>query len=313
MFAQIFKRNESVSSRDAARLRRQSRISREVVSQGQDNIPMAVPTKEWQDKISSQLASLSQQTSVPSSTGKGPFASHSSTFDIPGPPVPQRRRTDDLSMADRARFHPNWNDMYTMGSPSDSDDNTTSDAAEAVGQLSLDENSEIRYHGKSSGLHLLGRSDRKDDRNEGGIWRLPMARVWPHAASCSQYFLQEENVPVKLPPVEEQERLLNLYFTYVHPMFPVVNKSLFMKQFNGSKNSPPKADSPRDDVSWSSSPTPTRTDPSNQVPRVLLLSMLAIAARYTTKNVEPPPPKGQMWEGGCSYLNDARELLSALY
>jgi hypothetical protein len=29
---------------------------------------------------------------------------------------------------------------------------------------------QIRYHGKSSGLHLLGRSDRKDDRNEGGIW-----------------------------------------------------------------------------------------------------------------------------------------------
>jgi len=139
-----------------------------------------------------------------------------------------------------------------------------------------------------------------------------MARVWPHAASCSQYFLQEESVSVKLPPVEEQGRLLNLYFTYVHPMFPVVNKSLFMTQFNASKNGPPKADSPRDDVSWSSTPTPTRTDPTNQVPRVLLLSMLAIAARYTTKNVEPPPPKGQMWEGGCSYLNDARELLNKI-
>jgi hypothetical protein len=41
--------------------------------------------------------------------------------------------------------------------------------------------------------------------------------------------------------------------------------------------------------------------------------MLAIAARYTTKNVEPPPPSGQMWEGGSSYLNDARELLSTSY
>lgn len=41
--------------------------------------------------------------------------------------------------------------------------------------------------------------------------------------------------------------------------------------------------------------------------------MLAIAARYTSKNVEAPPPKGQMWEGGCSYLNGARELMSAPY
>jgi hypothetical protein len=72
------------------------------------------------------------------------------------------------------------------------------------------------------------------------------------------------------------------------------------------------AESPPDDASWSSTPTPPRTDPSHQVPRLLLLSMLAIAARYTTKNVEGLPPKGQMWEGGCSYLNDARELLSTL-
>jgi len=117
-------------------------------------------------------------------------------------------------------------------------------------------------------------------------------------------------VHVNLPPIEEQERLLQLYFTYVHPVFPVVHKSLFMAQFNASKYSPPKAESPPDDVSWSSTPTPPRTDPASQVPRVLLLSMLAIAARYTTKNVEGPPPKGQMWEGGSSYLNEARELLN---
>jgi hypothetical protein len=35
VLAQIFKSNESANSRDAARLRRQSRISREVVSSGQ--------------------------------------------------------------------------------------------------------------------------------------------------------------------------------------------------------------------------------------------------------------------------------------
>jgi hypothetical protein len=44
------------------------------------------------------------------------------------------------------------------------------DFAEAVGQLSLNEDEQVRYHGKASGLHLLGIEGRVDVRNEGGIW-----------------------------------------------------------------------------------------------------------------------------------------------
>lgn len=40
----------------------------------------------------------------------------------------------------------------------------------AVGQLSLNEDEQVRYHGKASGLHLLGNKERVDGRNEGGIW-----------------------------------------------------------------------------------------------------------------------------------------------
>lgn len=29
---------------------------------------------------------------------------------------------------------------------------------------------QVRFHGNASGLPLLGRNDRTDDRNEGGIW-----------------------------------------------------------------------------------------------------------------------------------------------
>lgn len=54
-----------------------------------------------------------------------------------------------------------------LGSPSsDSEDELTG----AVGQLSLNEDEQVRYHGKASGLHLLGIKDRVDGRNEGGIW-----------------------------------------------------------------------------------------------------------------------------------------------
>jgi len=44
------------------------------------------------------------------------------------------------------------------------------EVADAVGQLSLNEEEQVRYHGKASGLHLLGVKDRVDLRNEGGIW-----------------------------------------------------------------------------------------------------------------------------------------------
>jgi hypothetical protein len=49
---------------------------------------------------------------------------------------------------------------------SDSEDGLT----DAVGQLSLNEHEQVRYHGKASGLHLLGVKERVDARNEGGIW-----------------------------------------------------------------------------------------------------------------------------------------------
>jgi hypothetical protein len=59
-----------------------------------------------------------------------------------------------------------------------------------------------------------------------------MARIWPQAVNCAQYYLQEEDLTVHLPPIDEQERLLDLYFTYAHPVFPVLHKDHFMSQFN---------------------------------------------------------------------------------
>ena len=50
---------------------------------------------------------------------------------------------------------------------SDSDEESV---RQAVGQLSLNEDEEVRYHGKASGLYLLGAQDRRDNRNVGGLW-----------------------------------------------------------------------------------------------------------------------------------------------
>ena len=55
-----------------------------------------------------------------------------------------------------------------MGASTDSD--SEDDVVDAVGQLSLNEDEQVRYHGKASGLYLLGISAKTEARNEGGIW-----------------------------------------------------------------------------------------------------------------------------------------------
>lgn len=64
-----------------------------------------------------------------------------------------------------------------MGSPSQLDDSEDEEGlADAVGQLSLNEYEEVRYHSKVSGLHLLGVKERSDGRSEGGIWYVEVGR-----------------------------------------------------------------------------------------------------------------------------------------
>lgn len=58
-----------------------------------------------------------------------------------------------------------------------------------------------------------------------------MARIWPHAVNR---FIPEESVKVTMPPSDVQRHLLDLYFIYVHPVYPVIHKSLFWKDFEAS-------------------------------------------------------------------------------
>ena len=68
----------------------------------------------------------------------------------------------------RAHEHPAQSITYSgRGTPDYSD---SEDLHDTMGQLSLDDASQIRYHGKASGLHLLGQTERLDRRAENGIW-----------------------------------------------------------------------------------------------------------------------------------------------
>jgi len=82
---------------------------------------------------------------------------------VGGQPSLQRRRLDkEIPVSsDRSR-------LYRLDPVSESDD--SDDAANMIGELSLDENKEVRYHGLISGLHLLSQADRTDERKIGGVW-----------------------------------------------------------------------------------------------------------------------------------------------
>jgi len=187
----------------------------------------------------------------------------------------------------------------------DSEDDFTG----AIGQLSLNEEEQVRYHGKASGLHLLGNKERVDRRNEGGIWRFPKARVWPPLPSGSKSIHGEDEFIPQLPSPQFQEHLLDLYFKYVHPSFPIIHKRSFLEVYKATSQS----DAP-------SPPNPESLDgtsPFNRRPRhiptLLLFSMYALASRYDPSATPLPPDPSVMWSAGDEYLDHAKVILDSNY
>ncbi|KIJ59890.1 hypothetical protein HYDPIDRAFT_99795, partial [Hydnomerulius pinastri MD-312] len=233
---------------------------------------------------------------------------------------------------------------YMAGSTdSDSED----DVVDAVGQLSLNEDEQVRYHGKASGLYLLGINAKAEARNEGGIWRFPKARVWPplppsasnaptspssaiNPLTAATAPTMDNELAAVLPDQAMQEHLLELYFTYVHTAFPVVHKDAFWEGFRSMQNPPTDSPSPASDPGQQVQ-TGTRPSPSpflgkrRHISPLLLLSMFAIAARYSPSVSPPPSPHPSspssphppeptpMWTAGDNFLSLAKTLLDSTY
>ena len=62
--------------------------------------------------------------------------------------------------------------------------------------------------------------------------RFPKSRVWPPLPSEARTPTRSEgDTSIRLPPQDVQERLLQLYFAYVHAQLPILHKSTFMDMF----------------------------------------------------------------------------------
>ncbi|GAA5880402.1 hypothetical protein JCM3774_006436, partial [Rhodotorula dairenensis] len=171
--------------------------------------------------------------------------------------------------------------------------------ADVVGQLSLNENAEVRYHGRSSGLYLISKSQRYRDF----FWHFPSGTYWPPLEGM-QRKSEREILGLRpgedpLPDLETQSHLLMAYWTYVHPHFPVCYKIAFMRQYRHSLAHP--------DSTEPSTPAGT-----GKVPTVLLLCMFALAARYCDID-KTKTEGGKLWPAGQEYLDKARALLNYDY
>jgi hypothetical protein len=58
-----------------------------------------------------------------------------------------------------------------------------------------------------------------------------MARVWP-ASRFGLPSASPDDSEVHLPPQDVQDVLINIYFTYIHPTFPIIYKSRFMSEWH---------------------------------------------------------------------------------
>lgn len=107
----------------------------------------------------------------------------------------------------RRRLHPPTPNQSFTPSSQDADADEEAQDSEIVqmaGQLSLDENRTVRYHGSSSGLTLLTRSKRFD----GTFWNLPNPGFWPASDRRTVKTEVEIDSKTQLPPIATQDRLL---------------------------------------------------------------------------------------------------------
>lgn len=114
-----------------------------------------------------------------------------------------QEQTDLPREHQRRRLHPPTANQPFTPSSQDADADEESQVVHMAGQLSLDENKTVRYHGSSSGLTLLTRSKRFD----GTFWNLPNPGFWPASDRRTVKTELEIDSKTQLPPIATQDRL----------------------------------------------------------------------------------------------------------
>lgn len=58
-----------------------------------------------------------------------------------------------------------------------------------------------------------------------------MTGVWPPSELRPARLVDEEDIEIHLPSQNDQDILIQLYFIYVHPAFPIIHKERFLTEY----------------------------------------------------------------------------------
>lgn len=292
------------------RSRRQSRMSRESVTKKDPSV-LERPTLEWQDRLSEALALWAANPDPPEYPRGRRRDPHMSSTELPAisesslEPARQRRRLDTTALAPDTT----WNDLHEA---SDTDRDELEDCADAFGNLSIDENKEVRYHDNTCGLYILASDKRWNRRNLGGIWNFPMSHFWPGIVSAPAEYLSRDGRPT-LPPLDVQEHLINTYFTYVNPWLPVIDQEDFVEQFRASQIYGHETSASDVDEATQT----VRPERVQKITDLMLFSMFAFAAHYSNRDLRDHEarhiPDGRQLDMGAEYAASARAVLDTMY
>ncbi|EED85250.1 predicted protein [Postia placenta Mad-698-R] len=257
------------ASRDDRRVRRQSRMTREIVSSENPSV-LATPTKDWQDQLIRRLSGgrIPEYPISPIHTSASPASPSSSSYrgiSEAIEPGRQRRRLEGSYVQYSSHLHQN---VYEGGGGSDdsySNWDELDDTADSFGHLALDDHKDDRA---------------EDSKDIDGLWKFPTLKEEARSEdSTFSVFDAEDDPRIALPSLDIQRHLVQLYFIYVHPFFPVIHKSHFLANFPIQNRSDSQ-------IFGGQHPSASERMPMQKINKLLLLAMFSVAARYADQRLD---------------------------
>ncbi|KAJ9207934.1 transcriptional regulator family: Fungal Specific TF [Paecilomyces variotii] len=238
------------------------------------------PPKGYVNTLEQRLSSLENII-----TGLQANAPRYGTPDSIGHRVKRQAREEDVQPAESNQ---------RLVSASEVEDGRT-ERSTVLGYLSIDENMTMRYHGPTSGLHLITSSR----IFASPFWQFANPGFWPR--SKRTIFRTEDDIVSAadavvggiLPNLHVQDKLLEAYWNHIHPSFPIIHRETFLFQLNKDRKKIPRMGrSALDQL-------------ERRIPQVLLLAMFSLSARFV-ESYEPQEDS----DPGDAYATRAESLIA---
>ncbi|KAI0920786.1 hypothetical protein AcW1_005038 [Taiwanofungus camphoratus] len=260
----------------------ESSKSSHTLSPRSDSLALVSPSSSWQDGLQRLLLSRASGTTFPQNSSEAgvpgslltdprtrrasfPLMSNNVTFPTKVPPI-----SPVMSLSSLASFPTStgservgWDSiegLEKIDSESGESEDSETRIPTRVEDAYVDEDAQLRIANRISGLQILNQCQRilTGRREE------PFECPWPSADRRSG---QGFTLPSAVHQGPQEHNLVQCYFEYVHPMFPVINRANFVSLYNQKLNNIVQGSLQASELARASFD-------------VLLLSICSISSRY---------------------------------